>query len=115
MNFPEYQKRAHAVAEYPGCDKVDVDEVFAVYPVLGLNGEAGEVAERFKKIIRDDNRIITEEKRTALFKELGDCLWYLNETAMQLGFSLEEIAQANIDKLEDRQERGVIQGDGDNR
>ena len=95
-----------------------------IYPALGLNGEAGEVADKVKKIIRGDVPTvfdangavcIPEDVRQALAKEVGDVLWYVAMTAYDLGFSLEEIAMMNYEKLKSRQERGVISGSGDNR
>ncbi len=86
-----------------------------VYPTLGLTNEAGEVAGKVKKIFRDKGGIISEEDRQALKGELGDVLWYLTQICTDLGLSLEEVAEANIEKLFSRMERGQIQGDGDNR
>lgn len=106
MNFSEYQKRANATAIY--------DSKFSIlYPTLGLAGEAGEVAEKVKKIIRDNKSIVDERQDVA--KELGDVLWYVAAVARDIGYSLEVIAEMNIEKLESRKERGVIQGNGDNR
>ena len=84
-----------------------------MYPTLGLAGEAGEVAEKVKKIIRDNKNIVDEREDIA--KELGDVLWYVAAVARDIGFKLEAIAEMNIEKLESRKERGVIQGNGDNR
>jgi NTP pyrophosphatase (non-canonical NTP hydrolase) len=86
-----------------------------VYPTLGLANEAGEVAGKIKKIFRDRNGKITEEDRQALKHELGDVLWYLAQICTELGLTLEEVAQANLEKLFSRLERGRIRGDGDNR
>jgi NTP pyrophosphatase (non-canonical NTP hydrolase) len=106
MNFSEYQERANATAIY--------NTKFSIlYPTLGLAGEAGEVAEKVKKIIRDNKSIVDEREDIA--KELGDVLWYVAAVARDIGFKLEAIAEMNIEKLESRKERGVIQGNGDNR
>ena len=106
MNFSEYQERANATAIY--------NTKFSIlYPTLGLAGEAGEVAEKVKKIIRDNKNIVDEREDIA--KELGDVLWYVAAVARDIGFKLEAIAEMNIEKLESRKERGVIQGNGDNR
>ncbi|HPV06797.1 MAG TPA: nucleoside triphosphate pyrophosphohydrolase family protein [Aggregatilineales bacterium] len=86
-----------------------------VYPTLGLVNEAGEVAGKIKKIFRDRNGEITEADRQALKDELGDVLWYLTQICTNLGLTLEEVAEANLDKLFSRQARGVIGGDGDKR
>lgn len=85
------------------------------YPALGLAGEAGEVAEHAKKAIRDDAGVVTEERRRAMAKELGDVLWYVSQLASELGLELEEIARANLEKLLSRQRRGVLSGSGDER
>lgn len=85
------------------------------YCALGLTGEAGEVAEKVKKLYRDDNGILSTERSIAIVKELGDVLNYLTAIATQLGTTLEWIAQVNIAKITDRQVRGVRGGDGDDR
>ena len=109
MNFTEYQVAASETAVYPDRGKN------LYYPAIGLNGEAGEVAEKVKKLMRDHEGVLTDEYAESIAKELGDCLWYLSELATQIGASLEAIAQMNIEKLESRKVRGMIQGDGDNR
>lgn len=86
-----------------------------VYPTLGLVNEAGEVAGKVKKLFRDKGGQIGEADREALKQELGDVLWYLAQIATELGLSLQEIAEANLDKLFSRLERGQIKGEGDNR
>ncbi|MEO1645822.1 MAG: nucleoside triphosphate pyrophosphohydrolase family protein [Chloroflexota bacterium] len=86
-----------------------------VYPTLGLVNEAGEFAGKIKKIFRDKDGEITDEDRTALKGELGDVLWYLTQICTNLDLTLEEVAEANLDKLFSRLERGVIKGEGDNR
>ncbi len=109
MTFEEYQKKSRQTAKYP-----DAGNNF-IYPTLGLCGEAGEVAEKIKKIIRDDDGKITEEKRDLLKKELGDVLWYVSQISTELNLSLEEVAGENLKKLFSRLERGKISGSGDNR
>lgn len=86
-----------------------------LYCTLGLIGEAGEIAEKIKKIIRDKNCEVSEEDRTLLVKEDGDCVWYSGALAVELDSSLEQVAQVNIEKLQSRKQRGVLQGSGDNR
>lgn len=86
-----------------------------LYPLMGLVGEAGEIQNKVKKLFRDDGALLTAERRAALIEELGDAQWYLAVAAHELGTSLEEVMRHNIAKLRDRQERGVVQGDGDNR
>ena len=108
MELSEYQRLARRTAEYPR-------EAWLVYPALGLAGEAGEVAEHVKKAIRDDGGMVSDERRAALAKELGDVLWYLAGLASELGLDLEEIAQGNLEKLLSRQRRGVLSGSGDER
>jgi NTP pyrophosphatase (non-canonical NTP hydrolase) len=109
MDFSEYQQKARQTAKYP----VIGDGV--IYPTLGLTNEAGEVAGKIKKIFRDKGGVISAADREALKAELGDVLWYLAQVATELGLSLAEIADGNIEKLLDRQARGKIQGDGDDR
>ena len=109
MNFDDYQLKARQTAKYP------VIGHGVIYPTLGLTNEAGEVAGKIKKIFRDKQGVIGETDRAALQAELGDVLWYLAQVSTELGLSLDEIAGHNIAKLLDRQLRGRIQGDGDNR
>lgn len=109
MNFDEYQALAKTTAMYP-----KIGEKF-VYPVLGLVGEAGEVAEKIKKICRDKAGKISDEEREELKKELGDVLWYLSQLSGELGLSLSEVANKNVEKLKSRQNRGKLHGSGDNR
>src|SRR3989338_1868971 len=109
MTFEEYQKLSREVAEYP-----DKDNNY-IYPVLGLTGEAGEVAEKVKKVLRNDKGVMSEEKKTEIGKELGDVLWYMAQLATELGLKLEDIARMNMEKLKSRRERGVIASEGDNR
>jgi NTP pyrophosphatase (non-canonical NTP hydrolase) len=108
MKLSEFQEQAVVTAVYGAGMAV-------WYPALGLAGEAGEVSNKVKKIFRDDNGVITEEKRQALKGELGDCLWYLAGLARDLGLSLEEAAIENIAKLKARLAKGTIHGSGDNR
>jgi len=102
MTFDEYQEFARSTAIYPTDSKV-------IYPTLGLCGEAGEVAEKVKKHMRDGKTLV------GVGLELGDVLWYISALADDLGVTLEEVAQANVDKLKSRMERGKISGSGDNR
>jgi NTP pyrophosphatase (non-canonical NTP hydrolase) len=86
-----------------------------VYPTLGLVNEAGELAGKVKKIFRDKAGIISDEDRQALKYELGDVLWYMAQIATELDLDLQEVAEANIEKLFSRLERGKIKGEGDYR
>lgn len=111
MVVNEYQEAALSTAIYAGRG----DNL--IYPTLGLCGEAAELANKLKKPIRHTGVSVTftdDFKREAA-KELGDVLWYVAVLADELGYSLEEIAQMNINKLKSRQERGVLEGNGDNR
>lgn len=105
----EYQTAALSTA-YGIPSDIDV-----LYSALGMCGEAGEVADKVKKVIRDDNRQFSDEKRREIAKEIGDVLWYCGVLSHYLGYSLDEIAQMNIDKLKSRIERGKLGGNGDNR
>jgi NTP pyrophosphatase (non-canonical NTP hydrolase) len=107
--FDDYQKKAWDTAIYPERGNN------LTYPVLGLNGEAGEVAEKVKKVIRDSEGVVGEATRKILAKELGDVLWYVAAICSELGLSMAEVADQNLDKLNDRKERGVLHGSGDER
>lgn len=109
-----YQTDAVSFAVYPREIFDRNGYIIPVYPALGLSSEAGEVANKVKKIIRDGNEQ-TPEKRQQLLDELGDVLWYLANLAGDLGFTLEQVANRNIEKLADRTERGTIHGSGDDR
>ncbi|MCA9397663.1 nucleoside triphosphate pyrophosphohydrolase family protein [candidate division WWE3 bacterium] len=109
MTFSEYQNESRKTAIYPNVGKN------YIYPTLGLVGEAGEVAEKIKKVLRDTDGIVSDETISLLKKELGDVLWYVAQLAAEFGFELDEVAQHNIDKLNSRKERGVLKGTGDAR
>jgi NTP pyrophosphatase (non-canonical NTP hydrolase) len=108
VELNEYQRLSRRTAEYPR-------DAWLAYPALGLAGEAGEVAEHAKKAIRDDGGSISEERRAAMAKELGDVLWYVAQLTSELGLELEDVARANLEKLGSRQRRGVLSGSGDDR
>ena len=108
MDFREYQRLSRRTARYPRA-------AWLAYPALGLAGEAGEVAEHAKKAIRDDSGTITDERRAAMAKELGDVLWYAAQLATELGLELDQVATENLEKLLSRQSRGVLSGSGDER
>lgn len=109
MDINEYQHAARSTAIYPdACRNM-------IYPTLGLAGEAGEVAEKVKKVIRDKAGVFDAATRTAIAKELGDVLWYVAQIASELELDLSNVAQGNLDKLADRAKRGQLQGSGDNR
>lgn len=109
MRFDEYQAAARETAQYPEMGRN------LCYPALGLAGETGEVAERVKKLIRDDDGVLTPERREALKAELGDVLWYVAALCSELELSMSEVADYNVRKLRDRKARNMIRGDGDTR
>ncbi len=109
MDFKTYQKKARETAKYPNLGSN------IIYPTLGLVGEAGEVAEKVKKVIRDKNSIFDEESKLAIKKELGDVLWYLSNLCTEFNFSLEDVALNNLEKLKLRAAKGKISGSGDDR
>ena len=86
-----------------------------VYPTLGLCGESGEVSEKVKKALRDHDGVFDEDVKLAIASEIGDVLWYASTLSYELGFTLQEIAEINYNKLKSRKRRNVIHGDGDNR
>ena len=112
LSFEQYQLAAHDTAIYPGAGSGN----WAAISYLGLGlGEVGEIQGKLKKIVRDDNGVVTEEKRQALRGEMGDALWYLANLASELGVGLEDIAADNIKKLASRKARNVLMGSGDDR
>jgi NTP pyrophosphatase (non-canonical NTP hydrolase) len=109
MDLRTYQQRSRQTARYPDAGNN------TTYPTLGLCGEAGEVADKIKKVIRDRGGVLDEQVRDDLGLELGDVLWYLAQLATELGLDLAEIAEANLAKLASRAARNVITGSGDRR
>lgn len=105
MDIDDYQKKAHTYRE---------GETL-LYPVLGLAEEAGEVAGKFAKAVREEKGVISEERLRLIGLELGDVAWFVAELCTCLGLSLSEVLKINLDKLEDRKARGVINGNGDDR
>ena len=110
MTLNEYQQKALETAVYPR-------EFSIIYPTLGLSGEAGEVADKVKKVIRGDKGLSFENEETckAIALEIGDVLWYVASLANDLGYTLEEICEMNYAKLKSRQQRNMLGGSGDNR
>lgn len=106
MRMNDYQNLAETTAHYaqPG----DLVFLKVMYCSLGLAGEAGEVANNAKKVVRDDGREITPERRAKLLDEAGDTLWYVANLARELGMPLEALAQRNLDKLQARYEADPI-------
>lgn len=107
LTFEEYQSRTGLTAIYP-------NEKGLEYTALGLAGEAGEVANKVKKIIRGDVSDL-HEMVIALADELGDVLWYVSELASNVGISLDTIAERNLEKLQARKDQGTLRGSGDTR
>ena len=113
MNFDEYQKKAK---KYDLSEETsDLKAVGFIEKVLGLVGEAGETADKIKKILRDKDGKIADDDRDLIVKELGDTLWYVASIARYLDVSLSEVAEGNIEKLESRYQRNRIHGEGDKR
>ena len=117
MNFKDYQKIIKETAIYPA-------EVGMAYCAMGLTGEAGEVADKIKKLYRDEGLagltswgqgVVVEEHKESIAKELGDVLWYIAAMANEIDMSLEEIAQMNYNKLIKRRETNTLHGSGDDR
>lgn len=108
LDLNSYQVRSRQTAVYPA-------ETGLLYTALGLCGEAGEVAEKVKKMLRDDGGHLSDDRRAAIAAELGDVLWYAANLAAELGLTLEDVARRNLDKLADRQARDRLHGSGDDR
>lgn len=108
MNFDEYQAAARTTKNYP-------EEIGLLYAALGLCGEAGEVANKVKKIYRDNGGILADEMRDAILSEASDCAWYLAALCDELGVSMEKMITLNLSKLAARSKSGTIHGSGDHR
>lgn len=112
MRLSEYQDRALETATYPQAGTGSATEL--AYLGLGL-GEAGEVQNKIKKILRDDQGILTDARRLEIMKEAGDVLWYIAVLSRAISVPLEDIAQANLEKLAQRRRNGTLKGSGDDR
>ena len=108
MDFNSYQRVAKSTAIYPATHKI-------LYPALGLAGEAGEVANKVKKLVRDGTSSLPKEWKEQIGSEIGDVLWYCAVLADDLGISLGKIASENETKLQNRKNKGTLQGSGDTR
>lgn len=108
LTFQAYQEGARRTAIYPGCGTGNW-----TYPALGLAGETGEVCEKLKKALRDDQGRISAERLDLLARELGDVLWYIAALCSELGLNLQDIAENNLAKLQARQQNHQLHGDGD--
>lgn len=122
MNFQEYQNQAKTTAIYLNKVKEKYPDLpEPVLKILGISyvanglGESGEIQGKVKKLIRDCGGEISQDKIKEISGEIGDVLWYLSLLCEELGISLQDVAQENLDKLFSRKERGVLQGSGDNR
>lgn len=124
LNLEEYARMTQKAAIYR--DEVDdlvaeaSDESIAkmlkiFYATTGLAGEAGEIANKVKKILRDNRGVVSEDTRTKLLGELGDVAWYLVALTEELGFTIEEVLAFNYEQIRSRQARGTLTGDGDDR
>jgi NTP pyrophosphatase (non-canonical NTP hydrolase) len=111
MTFDEYQKIALTTAHQTYTDATLQNSIWA----MGIAGEAGEVIEKWKKIVAYKDGKLTSEDREELKKELGDVVWYIAVLADSLGLSFDDVMSLNTKKLASRKERGVIKGSGDNR
>ena len=109
MELNDYQRDSRKTALYPEVGSN------VIYPTLGLVGEAGEVADKVKKILRDKKGVFDKKSKDDIKFELGDVLWYISQLSSELGYELEEVAHSNLKKLNSRKSRGTIQGSGDNR
>lgn len=108
MDFNKYQETAVETAIYPDTHRI-------LYPALGMAGEAGEVANKVKKIIRDGPENMPDDWKDQLASEIGDVLWYCAALANDIGMPLSLIAAQNRDKLLERKQKGTISGSGDKR
>ncbi|MFO0971104.1 MAG: nucleoside triphosphate pyrophosphohydrolase family protein [Candidatus Saccharimonadales bacterium] len=113
MTIHEYSKQAISTL-LDGHDIQNLSPVL-IAQVFGILGESGEMAEKFKKLIRNKAGKLSEEDTQEILKELGDILWYINSVATLLGSDLEAVAQQNLDKVLSRKSRGLSRGSGDNR
>ncbi len=109
MDLNQYQHKSRETALYPNQGKNPI------YPTLGLVGEAGEVADKVKKVLRDKDGVFDDEVKQAIKYELGDVLWYISQLSTEFGFKLEDVAVTNLEKLSSRAKRNMISGSGDNR
>ena len=109
MDLNTYQDAARLTALYPDAGNNPI------YPTLGLSGEAGEVADKVKKVLRDRGGHFDDAIRAEIALELGDVLWYVAQLASELGYELEDVANQNLQRLRERSARGKLKGSGDHR
>ncbi len=111
MEFNDYQKKSRKHVFYPNQNTYDAFR----YLVYGITGEAGELAEHFKHVLRDEYDEISPERKARIMKELSDILWYLANICTELKVDFDEIPKIGLKKIEDRVKRGTLPGEGDNR
>src|SRR5258708_15316332 len=104
MQFNEYQRFTATTAQYPNKGNL----MGLVYAMIGASGECGELLNKLKKVLRDDNGVLSEEVKAKLADETSDTVWYISQIFTELGISFEDAMQSNISKLTSRLERGVI-------
>jgi NTP pyrophosphatase (non-canonical NTP hydrolase) len=109
MDFKEYQEKSKETMIYPKLNPS------WIYPALGLSGEAGEISEKLKKILRDKEGKVSDNDKDAIKKEIGDVIWYLSAICTELDLSLDDAAKNNIEKLQSRKNRSALKGKGDYR
>ena len=109
MTLDDYQKRSRKTAVYPDLGKN------IIYPTLGFVGEAGELADKVKKIFRDDSGKIKPEVKEAIIIEIGDVLWYMAQLCTELNIKMSRVADENLVKLRSRLKRNTLHGSGDER
>lgn len=114
MTFDEYQNQAITTDTFADDDHGVMSPGF-LEKAFGLSGEAGEASEKIKKIIRDKGGKLTKQDKDEIIKEFGDVLWYLSALSLYLGYSLDDVASRNLEKVLSRKVRGKTQGSGDNR
>ena len=107
MDLNQYQDKSRATARYPNVGNNPI------YPTLGLSGEAGEVADKVKKVLRDKNGVFDCDEKEQIKMELGDVLWYIAQLSTELGLELNDVAESNLEKLSSRAIRGKLSGSGD--
>jgi len=115
MTFDEYQKLALKTEMMQRPKIINANDPAFVAKILGLVGESGELADKYKKLVRDKGGFISEEDKIGMAKEIGDILWYLTVVSDYLDLSLSDIANDNLAKLASRKSRGVQTGSGDDR
>lgn len=109
MDFNEYQLRARETAIYP-----NIDHNWQ-YPIIGLGGEVGELLNKCKKILRDDNQVVTPERKEEIKSEMGDLLWYMANACCELEINFDDVARHNLEKLAKRRREDKLHGSGDHR